>query len=62
MVPVTSLWIPILLSAVIVFVVSSIIHMVLPYHRTDYRKVPAENEVMEALRTTRSPAPRGPRA
>src|SRR5213593_4987063 len=50
MVPITSLWIPILLSAVIVFVVSSIIHMVLPYHRTDYRKVPAEDEVMEALR------------
>ena len=30
MVPVTALWVPILLSAVIVFVVSSIIHMVLP--------------------------------
>ena len=50
MVSIMSLWVPILLSAVIVFVVSSIIHMVLPYHRTDYRKVPAEDEVMEALR------------
>jgi hypothetical protein len=50
MVSVTSLWIPILLSAVIVFVLSSIIHMVLPYHRNDFGKVPSEDEVMEALR------------
>lgn len=50
MVPVTSLWAPILLSAVIVFVASSIIHMVLAYHRTDFRKAPAEDELMEALR------------
>lgn len=50
MVPVMSLWIPIFLSAVIVFVVSSIIHMLLPYHRTDFGKVPAEDEVMDALR------------
>ena len=50
MVPVTSLWLPILLSAVIVFVVSSIIHMVLPYHKGDYRNVPKQDEVMEALR------------
>ncbi len=38
MVSLMSLWIPILVSAVIVFVLSSIIHMVLPYHRTDLRK------------------------
>jgi hypothetical protein len=50
MVPIMSLWIPILLSAVIVFVASSLIHMFLPYHRNDFRKVPAEDEVMEALR------------
>lgn len=50
MVPVLSLWIPILLAAVIVFVVSSIIHMVLPYHRKDYGKLPQEDEVMAALR------------
>lgn len=50
MVPVLSLWLPILLSAAIVFVASSILHMVFTYHRSDYRKVPAEDEVMEALR------------
>lgn len=50
MVSVMSLWLPILLSAVIVFLVSSIIHMVLGYHRTDFSKVPAEDQVMDALR------------
>ena len=50
MVSIPSLWLPILLSAVLVFVVSSIIHMALPYHRNDYRKVPSEDEVMESLR------------
>jgi hypothetical protein len=50
MVPLTSLWIPVLLSAVVVFVLSSIIHMVLTYHRNDYRKLPDEDGVMDALR------------
>jgi hypothetical protein len=50
MVPVTSLWLPILVSAVIVFVASAIIHMVLPYHRGDLRKVAKEEELQEALR------------
>lgn len=45
------LWLPILLSAVIVFVASSIIHMVLPYHRSDYKKVPDEDKVMASLRS-----------
>lgn len=50
MVSVMSLWLPILLAAVIVFVASSIIHMVLPYHRNDFRKVPKEDAVQDALR------------
>jgi hypothetical protein len=56
MVPLTSLWLPILLSAVFVFVASSIIHMLLPFHRKDYRPVPAEGDVMEALRRFNIPA------
>jgi hypothetical protein len=44
------LWLPILLSAVIVFVASSIIHMALPWHRGDYRRMPDEDKVMAALR------------
>jgi len=50
MVPITALWLPILLSAVIVFVASSIIHMVLPIHKSDYRKLPEEGGVLDALR------------
>lgn len=50
MVEMTSLWLPILLSAVFVFVVSSIIHMVLGYHRSDFRKLPDEDGMMEAVR------------
>jgi hypothetical protein len=47
-----ALWLPILLAAVIVFVASSIIHMVLPYHRSDYKKLPDEDKAREALRST----------
>ncbi|MBI3210905.1 MAG: hypothetical protein HYZ37_18630 [Candidatus Solibacter usitatus] len=43
------LWLPILLSAVIVFVVSSIIHTVLPWHKGDYPKMPDEEAVRRAL-------------
>lgn len=50
MVPVASLWLAILVSAVIVFVASSIIHMVLPYHRSDYKKLPDEESARAALR------------
>jgi hypothetical protein len=50
MVPMLTLWAPILLSAVVVFIASSIIHTVLPYHKSDYGAVPSEDAVMEALR------------
>ncbi len=50
MVSLIALWIPILLSAVIVFVASSIMHMVLPYHRKDYKQLPDEDKVLAALR------------
>jgi hypothetical protein len=52
MVPITALWLPILLSAVIVFVASSILHMALPIHKSDYRKLPEEDKVLDALRAT----------
>ena len=45
-----ALWLPILLSAVIVFVASSIIHMGPFWHRGDYPKVPNQDKVQEALR------------
>lgn len=50
MVPLAALWLPILLSAVIVFVVSSLIHMLLPWHKHDYGRVPDEAALRAALR------------
>ena len=50
MVSLAALWLPILVAAVLVFLASSLIHMVLPYHRTDYGKVGSEDKVMNALR------------
>jgi hypothetical protein len=50
MVSLASLAIPIVVSAVLVFVASSIIHMLLPYHKSDFRKLPREDAVLEALR------------
>jgi hypothetical protein len=50
MVYLTALWLPIVLSAVVVFIASSIIHMVLPYHRSDYKKLPNEENLREAMR------------
>src|SRR5436190_13051774 len=49
MVPMTSLLIPIVLSAVLVFIASSVIHMALGYHASDLRKAPDEGALMEAL-------------
>lgn len=46
----TALWLPILVSAVFVFVVSSIIHMGPFWHRTDFPKAANEDKILDALR------------
>src|SRR4029077_4472898 len=55
MIELQALWLPILLSAVIVFVVSSVIHMFTPWHNGDYPKMPNEDRVMDALRPLNIP-------
>ena len=50
MVSIFSLWFPIILSSVVVFFVSFIIHMVFTYHNTDFKKLPSEDQVMDNLR------------
>jgi hypothetical protein len=50
MVSLAALWLPILLSAIIVFIASSIMHTVLKYHQGDYRKLPDEGNLLTALR------------
>lgn len=48
--PFGSLWLPVVVSAVAVFVVSSILHMLLKYHKADYKKLSDEDSVAQALR------------
>jgi hypothetical protein len=45
-----TLWLPILLSSVFVFIASSVIHMALPWHKGDYPGMPEQDQVMDALR------------
>jgi hypothetical protein len=50
MIALQMLWLPILVSAVFVFLVSSAIHMASPWHKSDYPKMPNEGAVQDALR------------
>ncbi len=45
-----SLWLPILLSAVAVFIVSSILHTVFTYHNSDFKILPEQDKIMDDLR------------
>lgn len=47
--PFGSLWLPVVLSAVAVFIVSAILHMALKYHKRDYKALPNEEAVRAAL-------------
>lgn len=49
MIEIPALWLPIVVSAVAVFMVSSILHMVLKYHAADYKRIPNEAETLAAL-------------
>ena len=55
MVSIVALWMPIVVSGVLVFFVSSFIHMVLPYHKTDFRRLPDEDAVFNALKDANIP-------
>ena len=50
MTPLFNLWLPILLAGILVFVVSSVIHMGPLWHRGDYPKIPGQQQAMDALR------------
>lgn len=51
----TDLWLPILLSAVAVFFISSVIHMALKYHLKDYAQVPDEEGMLAPMRDGKIP-------
>jgi hypothetical protein len=48
-IPIPTLWLPIVVAAVLVFVASSVIHMFLGYHASDFRKLPVEDQIQDAL-------------
>ncbi len=50
MVALSALWLPILLAAVFVFVVSALFHMALPHHKNDFKKLPDQDVALDALR------------
>ena len=47
--PFGSLWVPVIVSAIVVFVASSILHMALKYHKSDYKPLANEDAVREAI-------------
>lgn len=49
MVTLDALWLPILVSTVLVFAASSLVWMVLPHHRSDVKGLPDEAALMEVL-------------
>lgn len=50
MVTLASLWLPILLASVFVFIASSIVHMMMPWHKNDFAALPEEDRALDALR------------
>jgi len=45
-----TLWLPMLLSSIAVFIASSVIHMVLPWHKGDFQALPNEDKLRDAMR------------
>lgn len=44
------LWLPIVVAAALVFVISAVLHMATPLHKDECRKLPQEEAVLDALR------------
>jgi hypothetical protein len=55
MTPLSALLLPIIAAAALVFVASSVIHMMLPWHHGDYLKLPKQDETMDLLRPLNIP-------
>ena len=47
-----SLWLPIIVTAVVVFIAGAVIWMAMPWHKTDWRKTADEEAVRAALKST----------
>jgi hypothetical protein len=49
------LWLPIVLSTVFVFIASCVVHMAIPLHKSEYKGVPDETRLREAVRAQNLP-------
>jgi hypothetical protein len=48
--PFGSLWLPVVVSTFAVFILSSVAHMLLKHHKRDYKELPNEGAVADAIR------------
>jgi hypothetical protein len=55
MVPLGALWLPIFVSAVVVFIASSIFWMAVRHHDSDWKGLPGEDGILDAMRQARVP-------
>jgi hypothetical protein len=55
MVSLSALWLPVLVSAVLVYVVSSLFWMVVRHHEPDWKGLPGEDGILAAFRAARVP-------
>jgi hypothetical protein len=55
MVTLTSLWLPIVVAAIGVFLISFVIHMILPYHRSNVEGVADEKAFRDAIGSMKIP-------
>ena len=49
--PIAALWLPILVATIIGFVASAVMWTAMPHHKTDFKQLPAEDDVLDALRS-----------
>ncbi|MGP1309679.1 MAG: hypothetical protein ACTS27_05725 [Phycisphaerales bacterium] len=56
LVPLIDLWLPILLAAVVAFVLSFLAWAVSPHHKPEFRKLDREDEMLDAVRRLNIPA------
>lgn len=50
-VPLPDLWLPILIATVLVWIASALMWTVMPHHKKDFKSIPDEDKVLEAMRS-----------
>ena len=54
--PIIQLWLPIIVSSVVIFFVSFLLHMVVKHHNTDFSQIPDEARIMSEIGKSNIPA------